>query len=188
MFSFKNQNAIANSNDNYKQKYLKYKNKYLSLKVQLGGSQSLKLLERIKKNIEEIQKDDSLFFLGQSEEDKLLLRGFIHGPQGSPYEGGSFNFELNIPPEYPWQEPTIKFTTKILHPNIHESGELGKLKYIGISSWIPNMTFKNILETIHNCLKNPSDNPSLHINHTYENLTKEQYFQKAKEWTEKYAM
>ena len=50
--------------------------------------------------------------------------GQIFGPEGSPYEGGMFNIEIRFPTEYPFRRPDVKFTTKIYHPNVEESGIL----------------------------------------------------------------
>ena len=39
----------------------------------------------------------------------------IFGPEGTLYEGGTFNALLIFPESYPIEPPTMKFTTKIYH-------------------------------------------------------------------------
>jgi ubiquitin-conjugating enzyme (huntingtin interacting protein 2) len=45
-------------------------------------------------------------------------KGFIDGPYETPYEGGSFLIDIQIPHEYPRKPPKMKFETKVWHPNI----------------------------------------------------------------------
>ena len=46
----------------------------------------------------------------------------IKGPQGSPYEGGNFDFEMFLPVEYPLEAPKLIWNTKIYHPNVSTRG------------------------------------------------------------------
>jgi ubiquitin-protein ligase len=43
----------------------------------------------------------------------------IRGPPETPYEGAYFNLEITVPSSYPLQPPTVKFLTRIFHPNVH---------------------------------------------------------------------
>jgi ubiquitin-conjugating enzyme E2 T len=53
------------------------------------------------------------------DEDKLdVLEASIKGPNGSPYENGTFHLSVNIPDRYPIEPPIIRFTTQIYHPNV----------------------------------------------------------------------
>jgi ubiquitin-protein ligase len=36
-------------------------------------------------------------------------KGYIEGPVDSPYEGGLFQIDIVIPPEYPFKPPKMKF-------------------------------------------------------------------------------
>lgn len=54
-----------------------------------------------------------------NESDLYVWRVFINGPpSSSPYEGGIFIVDATFPPQYPFKPPTLKFQTKIYHPNI----------------------------------------------------------------------
>ena len=51
--------------------------------------------------------------------DNLLeLKGEITGPPGTPYEGATFQLEIKIPQQYPFERVKIRFVTKIWHPNV----------------------------------------------------------------------
>ena len=41
------------------------------------------------------------------------------GPKDSCYEGGYFKLNVNVPDHYPLGPPSVRFVTKIFHPNIH---------------------------------------------------------------------
>ncbi|KAL0236905.1 hypothetical protein PCE1_000302 [Barthelona sp. PCE] len=48
----------------------------------------------------------------------------ITGPEDTLFESGIFQGEILFPPTYPLTPPTVKFTTRIYHPNVYPSGEL----------------------------------------------------------------
>ncbi len=48
----------------------------------------------------------------------------LYGPKDTPYEGGVFNIDIEIPQSYPYVPPKVNFKTKIYHPNIDENGEI----------------------------------------------------------------
>ena len=41
-----------------------------------------------------------------------------NGPPDSFYEGYEFDLSINVPLEYPMVPPSIKFVSKIFHPNV----------------------------------------------------------------------
>ena len=52
--------------------------------------------------------------------DNLLLwKAWIKGPVETPYESGVFQLDIRCGSDYPLAPPTIKFVTKIFHPNVH---------------------------------------------------------------------
>ncbi|EER02490.1 ubiquitin-conjugating enzyme, putative, partial [Perkinsus marinus ATCC 50983] len=53
-----------------------------------------------------------------SASSMLRWVGRIKGPQGTPYEGGSFTIDIDIPEGYPFKPPKMRFRTPIWHPNI----------------------------------------------------------------------
>src|SRR3989338_3504394 len=61
----------------------------------------------------------------ENDEDIFEWVAWIRGPPDTPYEGGYFELSISIPKKYPLQPPTVVFTTKVFHPNVHwTSGEI----------------------------------------------------------------
>ena len=54
-----------------------------------------------------------------------MLTSLLQGPADTPYEGGSFHLTLQVPEQYPLVPPTVRFRTRIFHPNIHFKVRLG---------------------------------------------------------------
>ena len=46
------------------------------------------------------------------------LLGTIRGPEGTPYQGGIFQVDIELSIHYPFAPPKMKFLTKVYHPNI----------------------------------------------------------------------
>ena len=57
-----------------------------------------------------------------------VLRAMIVGPEGTPYEGALFAFDLALPATYPAQPPTVHYLTQgigeRLNPNLYENGKV----------------------------------------------------------------
>ena len=111
----------------------------------------------------------------------------IMGPEDSPYEGGIFFLNIDFPADYPFKPATIKFTTRIYHPNINENGSIciDILK----DKWSPALTISKVLLSISSllCGPNPDDPLVAAIAKIYKD-NPDQYIANAKEWTRKYAM
>lgn len=76
---------------------------------------------RIAKELIDIQadRDDSGVFATSADGHSLNhLKGTVPGPPDTPYAGGSFTIDIQIPDSYPFKSPTMKFDTKIWHPNV----------------------------------------------------------------------
>lgn len=93
--------------------------------------------------------------------DQINLRYFrvkMEGPKNSPYEGGIFSLELFLPDGYPMKPPSVRFLTKIFHPNIDNLGRicLDILKH----HWSPALQIRTVLLSIQSLLSSPNlDDP-----------------------------
>lgn len=77
-------------------------------------------LKRISKELTQILPDGSLGYSIQPvDNDVFNCEIKLFGPKESIYEGGTFDLELNFPKDYPFKPPTIRFKTKIYHPDVY---------------------------------------------------------------------
>ena len=110
----------------------------------------------------------------------------IVGPEGSPYEGGTFFLNINFPEEYPFKPPKVTFQTRIYHCNINSNGSicLDILK----DNWSPALSISKVLLSICSLLTdaNPDDPLVAQIANEYTSDRKK-HDKTAKEWTKRYA-
>lgn len=59
-----------------------------------------------------------------SENDIKQWSATIKGPEGTPFENGTFKLQLIFPDNYPFRAPTVMFETQVYHPNIDEGGSI----------------------------------------------------------------
>lgn len=91
----------------------------------------------------------------------------VYGPVDTPYAGGKFDLELIVPSTYPLYAPTVRFKTRVFHPNVHaKSGEicLDILK----AAWSPVWTLQSTVRAIVVLLAHPE--PSSPLNCDAGNL------------------
>ncbi|XP_007485958.1 NEDD8-conjugating enzyme UBE2F [Monodelphis domestica] len=70
-------------------------------------------------------------------------------PDEGHYQGGKFQFEIEVPDAYNMVPPKVKCLTRIWHPNITETGEicLSLLREHSIdgTGWAPTRTLKDVV-------------------------------------------
>ncbi|BES91763.1 unnamed protein product [Nesidiocoris tenuis] len=91
----------------------------------------------------------------------------IFGPPETLYQGGYFKAKMRFPQDYPFSPPTLKFTTKLWHPNIYDNGDVcisilhppvddppsGELP---CERWNPTQTVRTILLSVVSLLNEPN--------------------------------
>jgi ubiquitin-conjugating enzyme (huntingtin interacting protein 2) len=87
---------------------------------------------RLSKELKEVAKEDKnagvqAIQIGGNERH---LQGTIIGPEGTCYQGGTFEVDIVIPAQYPFEPPKMRFTTKIWHPNI--SSQTGAICLVSV--------------------------------------------------------
>lgn len=116
-------------------------------------------VKRIAKELEECKQDTTsgISLRLNNETDLTHLTGLFKGPPGTPYEGGNFQIDINVPSEYPFKPPQMKFLTKIYHPNI--SSVTGAICLdILKDAWSPILTLKSSLISLQSLLQSPEPN------------------------------
>ncbi|CAM9870398.1 unnamed protein product [Chrysoparadoxa australica] len=143
---------------------------------------------RVVKELAECAKDSKSNIICKPVGDSIThLEGSIQGPEGTPFEGGTFLIDINIPPTYPFEPPKMKFITKIWHPNI--SSQTGAICLdILKDQWSPALTIKTALLSLQAlmCSAEPDDPQNAEAADMYVS-NREMYNQTAKLWAEKYA-
>jgi ubiquitin-protein ligase len=124
-----------------------------------------------------------------SESDLHTWHVVLVGPPNTVYAGGNFAITVELPKDYPFKAPVVKFTTRIYHPNI-TNDSLGNI-CLGIlksENWKPASKLSAVLEAVRGLLVEPQPDDPLEarIADEYKNNRKE--FEKvAKQYVTRYA-
>ncbi|KAF9954461.1 Ubiquitin-conjugating enzyme E2 2, partial [Modicella reniformis] len=87
----------------------------------------------------------------------------------TPFEDGTFKLLLQFDETYPNKPPTVKFVSKMFHPNVYANGEL--CLDILQNRWSPTYDVAAILTSIQSLLHDP--NPNSPANAEAANLYRE---------------
>eukprot|EP00941_MAST-03F_sp_MAST-3F-sp1_P001636 g1636.t1 len=111
--------------------------------------------KRLMKDFKKLQQDPPSGVSGAPVESNIMLwQAVIFGPDETSWEGGTFTLLMSFTEEYPNKPPTVKFVTKIFHPNVYADGSicLDILK----SQWSPIYDISAILTSIQSLLCDPN--------------------------------
>ncbi|CAD8172142.1 unnamed protein product [Paramecium pentaurelia] len=145
-------------------------------------------LKRIKKELEDLPKDlpTNCFVNLFEDQDFYKWKATILGSEGSFYQGGRFNLQIEIPKDYPFRPPKVWFLTPIYHPNINSQGQLSLdvLK----DQWSPALKISKILLVICEVLEDPNPDDPLdpEIAKIYK-FNKQLFIKNVQEWIQKHA-
>ena len=111
---------------------------------------------RVVKEVADISKDQqsNITVWPAHGDDMMHLKGSFKGPPDTPYEGGTYQIDITIPNEYPFRPPTMKFDTKIWHPNVSSITGAICLDTLG-TAWSPVLTIKSALISLQSLLSTP---------------------------------
>uniref|UniRef100_A0A7S2UZ31 E2 ubiquitin-conjugating enzyme n=1 Tax=Fibrocapsa japonica TaxID=94617 RepID=A0A7S2UZ31_9STRA len=145
-------------------------------------------LGRVRKELSECERDSASGVTAKPKGDDVrFITGTIRGPESTPYDGGLFHINIEIPDTYPFEPPKMKFVTKIWHPNI--SSQTGAICLdILKDQWSPALTIKTALLSLQAllCSPEPDDPQDAEVANMY--LSDRPTFENtARFWTETYA-
>eukprot|EP00933_Yihiella_yeosuensis_P037463 TRINITY_DN31406_c0_g1_i1.p1 TRINITY_DN31406_c0_g1~~TRINITY_DN31406_c0_g1_i1.p1 ORF type:complete len:203 (+),score=38.49 TRINITY_DN31406_c0_g1_i1:179-787(+) len=146
-------------------------------------------LKRLEKELQDIRalSTDSSVTADSVNGDLTHWQGVLKGPSGTPYHGGVFKIDIEIPPDYPYSPPKMKFDTKIWHPNISSQTGAICLDVLG-KEWSPALTIRTALLSIQALLSapEPDDPQDAEVAEMFKH-NKELFAQTAKYWAETFA-
>ncbi|ESK91612.1 ubiquitin-conjugating enzyme e2 e2-like [Moniliophthora roreri MCA 2997] len=112
-------------------------------------------MKRIHREIADLKKEDlGALTLAPTEDNLFLWKGTIPGPDGSVYEGGVFNLDVVLAPDYPFTAPKVMFKTRIYHMNISDRGDIciDILK----QNWSPALSLFKVMLSLSSLLTDPN--------------------------------
>lgn len=116
---------------------------------------------RIKKELEDFKKvkDSYGFEVDICDNNLFHLKAKITGPVDTPYHGGTYYLNIQLPDRYPFLPPKISFITKLWHPNISSVTGFICLDILK-DKWSASMSLRSVLMSILSLLQCPDpDSP-----------------------------
>ena len=122
-----------------------------------------------------------------TKRDLSCWRVYLKGPSSTPYEGGWFAAEFQLPYDYPFMPPKdFKILTKVLHPNITDNGELC-VDFLE-DKWSPAFHLFSMFWSILSLLGTPEPLDPMNVGAAALQLNHPETFAaKARMWTRLYA-
>ena len=113
--------------------------------------------KRLVRDFKRLQSDPPTGISGAPTESNIMLwHAVMFGPEDTPWEGGTFKLTLQFTEEYPNKAPTVKFVTKMFHPNIYADGSI--CLDILQNQWSPIYDVAAVLTSIQSLLCDPNPN------------------------------
>jgi len=104
-----------------------------------------------------MQKDPPQGISASPNESNLMAwNAVIFGPEETVWDGGTFKLTLQFTEEYPNKAPTVRFLSKMFHPNIYADGQI--CLDILQNQWSPIYDVSAILTSIQSLLCDPNPN------------------------------
>ncbi|KFO04930.1 Ubiquitin-conjugating enzyme E2 B, partial [Balearica regulorum gibbericeps] len=123
--------------------------------------------------IRRLQEDPPVGVSGAPSENNIMQwNAVIFGPEGTPFEDGkqqtfmssviltniasTFKLVIEFSEEYPNKPPTVRFLSKMFHPNVYADGSI--CLDILQNRWSPTYDVSSILTSIQSLLDEPNPN------------------------------
>lgn len=99
------------------------------------------------------------------EDDLTVWQLILEGPEGTPYESGSWIVYLLFPEEYPDSAPKVRFLTPVRHPNINGNGRV--CHSILDRNWTPDTSVLFVLNSVYGLFLQPDISDAVDTNLAY---------------------
>uniref|UniRef100_A0A4W3HTH4 E2 ubiquitin-conjugating enzyme n=1 Tax=Callorhinchus milii TaxID=7868 RepID=A0A4W3HTH4_CALMI len=104
-----------------------------------------------------LQEDPPAGVSGAPSDNNIMSwNAVIFGPEGTPFEDGTFKLVIEFTEEYPNKPPTVRFVSKMFHPNVYADGSI--CLDILQNRWSPTYDVSSILTSIQSLLDEPNPN------------------------------
>ncbi|KJE97106.1 ubiquitin-conjugating enzyme HR6A [Capsaspora owczarzaki ATCC 30864] len=128
-----------------------------SLDQQPLQAMSTKARRRLMRDFKRLQDDPPAGVSGAPTDNNIMVwNAVIFGPEGTPFEDGTFKLSLEFTENYPNRPPTVKFVSQMFHPNVYADG--GICLDILQNRWSPTYDVAAILTSIQSLLDEPNPN------------------------------
>ncbi|CCX32307.1 ubiquitin-conjugating enzyme/RWD-like protein [Pyronema domesticum] len=144
---------------------------------------------RIMKELDDMSKDvaSGVRFTIPNSDNLQQIRGIFTGPPDTPYAGGTFEIDIQLPENYPFVPPKMKFITRVWHPNV--SSMTGAICLDTLATkWTPVLTIKTALLSLQSLLAAPEPTDPQDAEVAKQMLEHPaEYREKAAQWARLYA-
>nr|ACU14302.1 unknown [Glycine max] len=114
-------------------------------------------MKRLMRDFKRLQQDPPAGISGAPQDNNIMLwNAFIFGPDDTPWDGGTFKLTLQFTEDYPNKPPTVRFVSRMFHPNIYADGSI--CLDILQNQWSPIYDVAAILTSIQSLLCDPNPN------------------------------
>ncbi|KAJ4782254.1 Ubiquitin conjugating enzyme E2 [Rhynchospora pubera] len=109
---------------------------------------------RLEREFLELVKGPPPGIFGALRDNNLMIWDvIICGPDGTPWQGGTFQLSLEFSEDYPHAPPIAKFHSTMYHPNVFEDGTV--CLDILVDNWKPVWSSPFLLIAIQSILDDP---------------------------------
>eukprot|EP00998_Keelungia_sp_KM082_P006213 NODE_2475_length_1056_cov_861.047363_g2457_i0.p1 GENE.NODE_2475_length_1056_cov_861.047363_g2457_i0~~NODE_2475_length_1056_cov_861.047363_g2457_i0.p1 ORF type:complete len:175 (-),score=25.85 NODE_2475_length_1056_cov_861.047363_g2457_i0:46-570(-) len=98
---------------------------------------------RLQKDMSELDLNGSTVTIKLENKENLRELDVVLRPAEGFYKGGTFDFHITVPPQYPHDPPKAICKTPVYHPNIDQEGKV--CLNILRADWKPVLTMKAVL-------------------------------------------
>lgn len=112
---------------------------------------------RLMRDFKRLQEDPPAGVSGAPCDNNIMQwNAVIFGPADTPFEDGTFKLTITFTEEYPNKPPSVRFVSKMFHPNVYADG--GICLDILQNRWSPTYDVSAILTSIQSLLDEPNPN------------------------------